>query len=197
MAAFIKIYDTLLTKHPILVQSATTGFFFALGDVIAQHFVEKRKNHDLMRTVRMTVYGTCIGGPAVALWYRFLFSRTSHITSPVQSALLRVAADQIVCAPIFMGAFFIITGLMEQRPWKEIKAKLRFGYRDALVANYQVWPAFQLVNFYFVPPLYRSLAVAGVSTGWNSYMCWKNATSLSKAQASEKLKDSGKVAQSV
>ncbi|TPX31979.1 hypothetical protein SmJEL517_g04812 [Synchytrium microbalum] len=181
MARFMKQYDLILNKYPILVQSLTTGGFFALGDVVAQHLVEHQSKHDFGRTARMTFYGSVIAGPAVAVWYRYLFARTSHIQSAIQATLTRVAADQLLFAPPFIAVFFTGTGILEQRSFEEIKSKLKFGYKDALLANWQTWPAFQAFNFYVVPPLYRSMAVSVVSTGWNSYLSWKNNSSLNKA----------------
>lgn len=49
-------------------------FFFLLGDVIAQQFVEKQgwDKHDLTRTFRMTAFGGVFAGPALSNWYRFI-----------------------------------------------------------------------------------------------------------------------------
>jgi len=38
------------------------------------------------------------------------------------------------------------------------------------MANYKIWPAFQFINFNFVPPNYRSLGTNIVSLGWNTYL---------------------------
>jgi protein Mpv17 len=42
-----------------LTQSITTAVLFATGDTMAQQLVEKKglKNHDLMRSGRMALYG--------------------------------------------------------------------------------------------------------------------------------------------
>lgn len=44
------------------------------GDVVAQQYVERKgiKNHDVVRTMRMTAFGGCFAGPVLGNWYRFL-----------------------------------------------------------------------------------------------------------------------------
>jgi hypothetical protein len=37
----------------------------------------------------------------------------------------------------------------------------------------QIWPACQLINFYFTPFLLRPLVVAVVGLLWNVYLAWK------------------------
>ena len=46
---------------------------FTIGDLVAQQGIEKKgNNHDFTRTLRMGVYGCCIGGPVVGSWLTFL-----------------------------------------------------------------------------------------------------------------------------
>jgi hypothetical protein len=53
---------------------------------------------------------------------------------------------------------------------QSIADKLRAEYRTALMANYQLWPFVQLVNFYYVPLHYRLAVVNTVAIGWNGYL---------------------------
>ncbi|EIE84637.1 hypothetical protein RO3G_09347 [Rhizopus delemar RA 99-880] len=71
-------YHRALTKRPILVQCLSTG------DVIAQQTVERRgwKDHDFVRTLRMTTFGGVFAGPILSTWYRFIDKK---ITTPVPS----------------------------------------------------------------------------------------------------------------
>ncbi|KAG9303172.1 hypothetical protein G9A89_001788 [Geosiphon pyriformis] len=126
------------------------GILFGTGDLIAQQIIERKNVHDFKRTGRMIAFGTILAGPAVANWYRVL-DRYVTIKNPNNALVTRVAMDQIFFAPCFMGIFFIAQGIMEGQKLESIKKKLEKGYPSALVNNYKLWPAVQLINFRFVP----------------------------------------------
>jgi protein Mpv17 len=52
--------------------------------VIAQQTVERRgwKDHDFVRTLRMSTFGGVFAGPILSTWYRFIDKK---ITTPVPS----------------------------------------------------------------------------------------------------------------
>ena len=57
----------------------------------------------------------------------------------------------------------------------------------ALIANYKIWPAFQLINFNFVPANYRSLGTNIVSLGWNTYLSALNQQVIEKNKSKSLL----------
>lgn len=170
MSFFFKWYQRCLNSKPIVTQSLTTGVMFGIGDVIAQQLVEKRgKEHDYKRTVRMSVFGTCVAGPSTSLWYRFL-DRNVVMANKTHQLFARVFLDQAVYSPLSQVVYLGGTGIFEGSSPKEIKEKIKKGFKPALLANYKIWPAFQFINFYFIPSNYRSLATSTVSLGWNSFL---------------------------
>jgi len=94
-------YAAALRSHPILANAITTGVLCAFGDGLAQ-LVEGRvqrveetgaqpegesgqsaaqqQKYDVMRTVRMGIYGVFVCGPLLAVWYRVL-NRVSDAVS--------------------------------------------------------------------------------------------------------------------
>ncbi|KAI8992424.1 putative integral membrane protein, Mpv17/PMP22 family [Pilobolus umbonatus] len=167
------LYHKLLSKRPILIQSITTvnHVCYDIGDMIAQQGIEKQGwgHHDMSRTVRMASFGGLFAGPTLSYWYRYL-DRIVKTPSPAKGLLYKVLLDQVVFAPFFIGAFFSVQGLFEGKSVKDIQDKLSQGYTTALIGNYKLWPAVQVVNFYFTPLNYRLLVTNIIATGWNAYL---------------------------
>lgn len=98
---------------------------------------------------------------------------------------------QTVFAPISMTAFLIVLRILEGNSlqtainrWKSdvldiyltsLKVKKFFLVCVTIphVHSFQVWPAVQLVNFYFVPLEHRLLLVQSVALLWNTYLAWR------------------------
>lgn len=87
----------------------------------------------------------------------------------------RVAADQLVWAPIAVVVFFTSNSLMEGN-WdlQKIQQKLKNVYWETLMSNWTLWPGVQMLNFNFVPVNYQALVVSVIALGWNSYMSLQN-----------------------
>ncbi|KAI5791954.1 hypothetical protein EDC01DRAFT_103259 [Geopyxis carbonaria] len=185
-------YRASLVKKPLLTQCVVTAILFGSGDAIAQHAVERRgiRNHDFGRTFRMGFYGGCIFGPAAVQWYKVL-EKYVKAPQPLVQAGLRVAADQLVFAPINMGVFFTVITTLEGG---DLKKKLDDSYWKGLKANWMLWPAVQTVNFTMVPLQHRVLVVNLVSLGWNSYLSFINTQKTPGTPHAVKMVDKMEVA---
>ncbi|KAK3388931.1 hypothetical protein B0T20DRAFT_447315 [Sordaria brevicollis] len=166
-------YKAQLAARPLLTQAVTTSLLFGIGDITAQQLVDRRgfSNHDLSRTGRMALYGGTVFGPAATTWFRFLQKRVVVPGSPNKTILARVAADQGLFAPTFIGIFL---GSMAVLEGTSVEEKLRKNYWEALSTNWMVWPFVQMVNFKVVPLDHRVLFVNVISIGWNCYLSWLN-----------------------
>ena len=129
-------------------------------------------------------------GPAAVGWYKVL-ERYVVLKNRNAQMLARVALDQLGFAPVGIAAFFSAMSVMEGGSPSQ---KLGESWWTALRANWNVWPAAQLVNFRFVPLDLRIVFVNVVSLGglplrppppssgllltgnpgWNSYLSWLN-----------------------
>ncbi|KAI9497862.1 integral membrane protein mpv17 pmp22 family [Zychaea mexicana] len=179
-------YSRALSRRPILVQCITTAFLFGTGDVIAQQAVEKRgfEHHEVSRTLRMAGFGGAVAGPVLSTWYRFIELNVKGST-PLNALVKKVAADQLLCAPIFIAGFFSAQGLLEGKSIAQIQEKLENGYTTAVLANYKIWPAVQFVNFYFTPLNHRLMVSNVISLGWNAYLSYMNQQSSSAPSSSD------------
>ncbi|GAK65724.1 vacuolar membrane protein [Moesziomyces antarcticus] len=118
--------------------------------------------------------------PLLAEWNRFLEFRFPLRAAPAATAAAgalgkvslralgnRVAMDQIFFAPIGLALFTGAMGAMERGSLEGVQAKFGEMYIPALLANWQIWPLVQLVNFRYMPLKYRVPFVSAVGILWN------------------------------
>lgn len=70
------------------------------------------------------------------------------ITLPTRS---QPASSSLHSAPFGLAMFVGAMGYMERGSTDGVKDKFREMYIPALLANWQVWPLVQLVNFRYMP----------------------------------------------
>ncbi|CAG9771996.1 unnamed protein product [Ceutorhynchus assimilis] len=176
--SLIKTYQKLLKNHFMVVQAVQTGLLMGVGDVVAQTLVEGKnlKKYQPVRTAKFMLLGTVFVGPSLSLWYRTLARKFGTQSSSI-TTLKKVACDQLIFAPSFLVVFVTNLNLMNGKSFSHIKKELEANYTDIVVANWKLWPAVQLVNFYLVPLNYQVLLVQGVAIVWNTYLSWKTHTS--------------------
>jgi len=191
--ALARIYQRSFESHPHYTLAVTNGTLNALGDVVAQSvqlLTSPRGNeyhqstYDPARTVRFFIFGVGMG-PLIGRWNTFLerrfplrVARPSRLTdnSRVSFAGLtkRVSSDQLLMAPTGLAIFLTSMGLMEGRDPQHIRGKFKDLYGQAIVANWQVWPLAQLINFRFMPLAYRVPFQSTCGVFWTLYLSLLN-----------------------
>jgi len=122
-------------------------------------------------------------GPFLNKWNHFLehgFPLRPPRAPPTSKISLlalgkRVGADQIVMAPIGLAAFIGSMGFMEGRHFQGVFDKYSEMFVPAILANWQVWPIAQLVNFRFMPLAFRVPFSASCGVLWTLYLSLLNA----------------------
>ncbi|KIJ12458.1 hypothetical protein PAXINDRAFT_171247 [Paxillus involutus ATCC 200175] len=179
MASFLRAYNAALIRRPILAQSATAAFLFGAGDIIAQQAIERQgKNHDFMRTARITFYGGAFFGPALTKWYQLL--NRIKFASPTKGVIYRVWLDQAVLTPVAVGFFFGTMSILEGKGISGAKERISENYQSTLIRNWTVFIPTQIINFAIVPPHLRFVVVSVVSLFWNTYLSAVNARTSHK-----------------
>lgn len=163
-------YNRLLSEHPLVTKSLTSGVLSFLADAICQtYFPEKKgKAFDWRRLFNFTILGTALVGPLLHYWYGFLMLKIPAKTAI--ATVQRVALDQLVFAPFcIIPAIFSCAMILEGTPEK-IPAKIQADWGPTLLTNFAVWIPAQMINFKFMIPQYQVLFANSVGFFWNIYL---------------------------
>ncbi|OXV11605.1 hypothetical protein Egran_00635 [Elaphomyces granulatus] len=115
---------------------------------------------DFERLTRFMAYGFFMA-PIQFQWFGFL-SRAFPITKKHATlpALKRVAADQLMFAPVGLILFFTFMTVAEGGGRRALFRKLEDVYLPTLKANFVLWPAVQILNFRVVPIQFQIVSSA-------------------------------------
>ncbi|KAL1985765.1 hypothetical protein VTN96DRAFT_7387 [Rasamsonia emersonii] len=131
---------------------------------------------DFERLTRFMAYGFFMA-PIQFQWFKFL-SRAFPITkrSATVPALKRVAADQLMFAPIGLVCFFTFMTIAEGGGRRALLRKFQDVYLPTLKANFILWPAVQILNFRVVPIQFQIPFVSTVGIAWTAYLSLTNSS---------------------
>ncbi|KAJ7260580.1 hypothetical protein C8J57DRAFT_1514513 [Mycena rebaudengoi] len=185
MASMFRAYNALLIRRPMIAQCSTAAFLFGAGDIIAQQAVERKgKEHDFLRTARLSFYGGALFGPAMTKWYQLL--NRLQFKNPTRGIVYRVWLDQFILTPGAVIFFFGSMALLEGKP-EEAVPRIGAAYVPTLLRNWGVFIPTQIINFAFVPPHLRFVVVSVVSLFWNTYLSVAN--SLAKKESAALIEE--------
>ncbi|XP_027225233.1 protein Mpv17 isoform X1 [Penaeus vannamei] len=178
MSLIRRSYSHLLHKYPMAVQSIQAGVLMGAGDVISQFVIEKKSTsqYEWQRTARFIGLGTFFVGPTLKVWYGILDRRIG--SGSTVRALKKVAFDQGIFAPCFLGSFLTVLGVTQGNSPQKIKEEIKNNYVDIILTNWTVWPAVQICNFAFIPLQHQVLIVQIFALFWNTYLAWKTNTGV-------------------
>jgi hypothetical protein len=94
------------------------------------------------------------------------------------SAIKKMLLDELLYDPFCIVFFFTVIGLFERKSPTEIVEKVKQDWWPTQTMSWRVWPAFQLVNFMFVPGHLRLLFMNFVSFFWGIFLQLKAAKSV-------------------
>ncbi|PRW20491.1 peroxisomal membrane PMP22 [Chlorella sorokiniana] len=179
-------YLAVLAAQPLLTKSLTSASLAACSDAITQRLLGARllggaRRLSLRRMLLMSAFGLLWYGPTNHAWQALLVSffpppspgldgSTSWVLALVRLSQ-RVAADQLLYAPLNNGLMILYVGLVaDQRPLAAARAKLVAELPGVQRRGWRLWPAVQLVNQSLVPLELRVLCNNAVAVVWTAFV---------------------------
>ena len=108
-----KRYEQLLDEKPLLMKALTSFTGFALGDILAQKFIQKTDPFDWWRLARLASFGFLVHGTSSHWFYGMLDGKIPGTSAKV--VFSKVFIDQVLWNPIFGIMFFSYVACLEAK----------------------------------------------------------------------------------
>ena len=174
---FIRWYTAKLESNPFITKCTTSFITFGLGDLICQSFEnkyrdekDKLKSYDFKRFLMQASFGVMIT-PYLHFQFNVLMPRMFNQTGTLNLVKL-IAYDQTINASFFIFCFFTYLDLVNGVDIKTSLHNTLIKYPSTIIANWKLWPAFQIYNFTLAPPAYRVFNANIFGLLWNVYLSY-------------------------
>ena len=140
-----------------------------LADVLRQTCIEKKKEYDTGRTVRMAIFGGTLYPIWVITWFEFLEMWIGPATS-LSGSIGRALLDACTSSPVFLATYLIYNGTLEGKTFAKLRAKLAQDWYTTCKGAWSLWPLAHTINFALVPFHWRVLYMNIIGIGWGTFL---------------------------
>uniref|UniRef100_A0A7S0NSY3 Peroxisomal membrane protein MPV17 n=1 Tax=Calcidiscus leptoporus TaxID=127549 RepID=A0A7S0NSY3_9EUKA len=163
-----KGYEQLLEEKPLLMKALTSFTGFAIGDILAQKFIQKTSPFDWLRLFRLASFGFLVHGTSSHWFYGKLDGLIPGTTAAV--VFTKVFIDQVLWNPIFGIMFFSYVALLEVKGLDYVIDKTKTELLTQVTGSWKVWPIAHAINFRFIPSSQRVLYINTIQIGYNCFL---------------------------
>jgi len=166
-------YMAALSNHYFLTTMVQAFCLVALGDAGAQAIegTASGSSYDAVRTLRMGLLGTFIGGVGTATWLKLLEGAMPGNGS-VDLVVKKACLDACIWAPIANTLYLILTPLLEGESVHTVRDHLNQKFVPVMQTELATFLPYNLVSFSLVPPLCRPFTTGFISMCFAVYISW-------------------------
>ena len=168
LAKVWKKYEELLDAKPLLMKALTSFVGFALGDILAQLFIQKNEQFDWARLFRLASFGFLVHGTSSHWFYGMLDGKIPGTSAGV--VFTKVFIDQVLWNPCFGIMFFSYVALLELKGIEYVINKTKTELLTQVTGSWKVWPLAHAINFRFIPSSQRVLYINTIQIGYNCFL---------------------------
>ena len=163
-----KQYEELLDEKPLLMKALTSFVGFALGDILAQIYIQKSDPFDFKRLFRLASFGFLVHGTTSHWFYGMLDGKIPGTSAKV--VFTKVFIDQVLWNPCFGVMFFSYVALLEAKGIQYVVDKVQNELLTSVTGSWKVWPLAHTINFRFIPSSQRVLYINTIQIGYNCFL---------------------------
>eukprot|EP00878_Enallax_costatus_P000422 GHUV01000512.1.p1 GENE.GHUV01000512.1~~GHUV01000512.1.p1 ORF type:complete len:189 (+),score=54.40 GHUV01000512.1:193-759(+) len=167
--------------QPIHKAALTSCSLMALGDVACQAIsckaARKPLHIDLARAGRFGIIGLTLHGPLFFKGFGWL-DRQFGAAQTLKLAVTKSLAGQVTLFPTYTTLVLLYASLLEGQGLQHGLDKVKHKIPNLFATGSVYWPVVNVMNFLYVPPAQRILAVNACAIVWNTYLSYVNAAPL-------------------
>ena len=161
----------IFNRSPLLVNTLTITSLIASADVCCQIYERRTtRNFDWTRLKNMATMGLIYYGPVMFYYYRLLDKKFPGRSPRIIA--VKMFVDQFVYTVPSVAIFYVLIGKLEQKSWPDIQVELKQKYIPTYLTSCLFWPTAQVINFAFVPAVFRVAYISVATFVWMSFLSY-------------------------
>ncbi|CAK0802173.1 unnamed protein product [Prorocentrum cordatum] len=169
-------YSNTSKAYPLAAKCCTSFAVFGSADAASQLIVNQREDFSVMRSVRFATIGGCVMAPLFTAWYQFL----DPMLPGKQYWYAKVLLECVSIGPLYLGVMIWTNAALQGLSLSEQTLRVRQDWWPLFINALKVVPAYQSVNFLFVPVEHRILWLNACQFMWNVFVAYSVASRSSE-----------------